>query len=283
MTQLPQEVPFSDVDWKAMTAARFWQTADEIQESTLKEARLLFSYLENAEPGILGAILLQYRHFTVYYIPDLALLIARLDDGGLRSFLADVLYDELGSGDPARAHPRLYDDFLTSIGVCADGLNETALLSNVRLLDDARKHLIDPRNSNAFAVGLRGMGGECVCQVYIAQLYESLIKNPFIRENWDRIDWRFWDLHVGEHDLEHRDQTRALIDSEIVSRGAQDVEALGHGYVHSMRSWRAFWENIFKLASPSASRFPRAIVEPTVNVMLHPLAETQRPALQPTA
>lgn len=47
----------------------------------------------------------------VYNIPDLAILIARMKDGNLRSFLGHVLSDELGHGDSQKAHPRLYDDF----------------------------------------------------------------------------------------------------------------------------------------------------------------------------
>ena len=280
MTKLPQDAFLSDFDWDAVTPEEFWDVADAIQDNTLQEAEKLFSYLEDAEPDMLRALLLQYRHFTVYYIPDLALLIARLQDGGLRSFLADVLYDELGCGDPVKAHPQLYDNFLSSIGENALGLNETALLSNVRLLDEARKRLIDPKNSNAFAVGLRGMGGECVCQVYIAQLYVSLMRNPYILANRHKIDWHFWDLHVGEHDLAHRDTTRALIDSEIVQKGGQDLRDLGYGYAYSMRSWKTFWDNIFKLAQPSASRDLMTAVEPSVNVMLYPFPPLNPPVSQ---
>ena len=233
------------VDWEAVGPQDFWALADRIQAETLSYAKDLFAFVERADPETLRAILVQYRYFTVYYIPDLSLLIARLKSGSLRSFLADILFDELGRGNSERAHPRLYDDFMRSIGAAADELLGAALKSNVDLLDEARRQLVDPLNSGEFAIGLRGMGGECVCQVYISQLYESLIRNPFIIRQKPTIDWRFWKLHVGEHDIEHARVTRKLIDSEIVSHNARGRVDLGRGYAESMKSWKQFWDNIF--------------------------------------
>ena len=59
----------------------------------------------------------QYRFFTIDYISDLALLLAKLPFGGLRSLLSQILAEELGEGDAAKAHPEIYDRFLASIGV----------------------------------------------------------------------------------------------------------------------------------------------------------------------
>ena len=62
---------------------------------------------------------------------------------------------------------------------------------------------MDPAVSPAYGVGLRGMGGECVCQ-YLSRFYEHLMKNRYIQERKQQIDWRFWDLHVGEHNIDAR-------------------------------------------------------------------------------
>lgn len=258
----------SNPDFTSVTAQNFWPKADQVQEYVLKEATDLFSYLAVAPPNVLRDILVQYRYFTVYYIPDLALLIARFNDGPMRSFLADILYDELGSGKSAFAHPELYDSFLETIGVDTTDLDDQALAKNIALLDEARHRLVDPGRGNAYAIGLRGMGGECVCQVYIAQLYESLIRNPYIQEHMDAIDWRFWNMHVGEHDIEHREQTRALIDSEFVAKGGPALEELGNGYAYSMDQWKEFWINIFDMKNrdEAASDFPRAAARSHVYV-----------------
>jgi hypothetical protein len=252
----------------SVNSSTFWRIADNFQDKTLREAGELFSYLCVAPPNILREILTQYRYFTVYYIPDLALLVARLEDGPMRSFLADILFDELGSGKARLAHPQLYDDFLATIGVNTSDLASQALEENIALLDEARRRLVDGAHGNAYAIGLRGMGGECVCQVYIAQLYECLMKNPYIQANKSAIDWRFWDMHVGDHDIEHREKTRALIDSEIVARGGSALTELGDGYVYSMEQWKEFWTNIFEMrdGEPAGPKFPRTTVKSSVNV-----------------
>jgi len=209
----------------------------------------------------LRAILTQYRYFTVYYIADLSLLITRMPNGKMRSFLGDILNDELGSGNPDHAHPQLYDAFLRSIGMAVEDLDAWGIKKNMDLLNGARDQMVDPGNSQEFGIGLRGMGGECVCQVYIAQLYEFLMQNPYIKEREAEIDWRFWDLHVGDHDVEHRIQTRKLIDAEVVRNESAAISDLGRGYGESMRSWRQFWQNIFDEAAQDQERVARLPVK----------------------
>lgn len=228
----------------------FWQIADELQDNTLRQASELFAFVKSADVHSLRAILIQYRFFTIYYISDLALLVAKLADGKIRSFLADILSDELGRGDPAKAHPHLYDNFLVSIGVERMLLNNVALKKNIELLDDIRNLLVN--NSGEFGIGLRGMGGECVCQVYLSLLYEYLILNPYIQGNKSQIHWAFWDLHVGDHDIEHRKETRNLIHSEIVAKDDSSIHQLGLAYKESMRSWEQFWNNIFSAVTQTA-------------------------------
>ena len=254
--------------WENVSAADFWTFADGVQDETLTEARRIFSYLAVADRDTLQRILLQYRFFTVYYIPDLAFIIARLQDGAMRSFLADILNDELGNGDPEKAHPNLYDRFLETIGVDLESIDSLALESNIRLLDDARQRLVSDVYSTEYAIGLRGMGGECVCQVYIAELFECLSKNKFIKDNKAAIDWTFWDLHVGEHDIEHREETRRLIDQEIVRKGGKGLERLGAGYDFSISSWNRFWTNIFELKDfgPDSKRLPARVDVPRVSL-----------------
>lgn len=224
--------------------ARFWTLADDLQAKTVEHAKDMFAFVETADPQRLFSLLVQYRYFTVYYISDIALLIARLQPGRMRSFLADILLDELGGGDHTQAHPELYDDFLSSLGIEHASLDDMALAGNIALLETARGRLIDPRSNTAYGIGLRGMGGECVCQIYLARLYEHLILNPYIRERAARIDWKFWELHVGEHDIAHRENLRKLISEEVAGMDSGSVEALEAGFRDSMTAWSAFWRNI---------------------------------------
>jgi len=253
-------------NWSCTDVSRFWQLADELQDQTIDHAKGLFSFAENASPKELMALLVQYRFFTIYYIPDIALLIARMQGGKLRSFLADILSDELGYGDPLKAHPRLYDDFLKSIGAADEDLDTLAIKDNLDLLDNVRRKLLEPGKSTAYGIGLRGMGGECVCQIYLSRFYEHIVKNPYIQARKSSIDWRFWDLHIGEHDIDHRVRTRQLINDEIVAHGASEVAELGQGYCESMTSWASFWENIFE--SVKSQHVNRVRVSHTVNLQM---------------
>ena len=72
--------------------------------------------------------------------------------------LADILDEELGEGDANDSHPRLYDNFLLSIGIPEESL-KVADLYCLRNLHNIQQSL---RNKSwAYGVGLRGMGGEC--------------------------------------------------------------------------------------------------------------------------
>lgn len=223
---------------------QFWKLADDLQHKTVEHAKEMFSFVETASPERLFSLLVQYRYFTVYYTTDIALLIARLQPGKMRSFLADILLDELGGGDHTQAHPELYDEFLASLGIKHPPLDKMALASNIELLEDARSNLIDPAYDTAYGIGLRGMGGECVCQIYLARLYEHLIRNPYVQKNKDKIAWKFWELHVGEHDIAHRENLRKLISDEVTGMDSGSVEALQEGFCDSMTAWSSFWKNI---------------------------------------
>src|SRR5690242_15284465 len=166
-------------NWNSIPVDDFWQVADELQERALQSAESLFALAEEANPKEFISLLIQYRFFTIYYTTDLAILISRLTEGRLRSFLGELLFDELGRGNPLEAHPRLYDDFLRSIGVTDQDLDGLAMSANIGLLNAVRKSLADSNTSTTYGVGLRGMGGECVCQVYLARLYEHMMKNPY--------------------------------------------------------------------------------------------------------
>ncbi|QWF16569.1 iron-containing redox enzyme family protein [Lysobacter capsici] len=266
-TNMKIDSPQSPCPRNDLDIERFWKLADDLQEQTVGHAKDMFAFVETASPERLFSLLIQYRYFTAYYIADIALLIARLQPGRMRSFLADILLDELGGGDHTQAHPELYDAFLTSLGIERAPLDEMpldrrALADNIALLESARAKLINPDHDTAYGIGLRGMGGECVCQIYLARLYEHLILNPYIREHTASIDWTFWELHIGEHDIAHRENLRRLIGEEVAGMDSGSVAALAAGFRDSMSAWSAFWRNIHDEATKPAGQAsgPRSAV-----------------------
>lgn len=183
----------------------------------------------------------QYRFFTIDYISDLALLIAKLPFGPLRSLLSQILAEELGEGEAYNAHPDVYDRFLATIGV-TPAERDYRLPANRGLLTTLTEELRD--NDAAFGVGLRGMGGECLCQTYLAALHAQLCAHPYFIDNRDTIDWDFWTIHAGEADIIHGELTRKAIDDYIVDN-PDVLPELARGYQRSIGIWNQFWTNIF--------------------------------------
>lgn len=229
----------------------FWQFADRAKEATEALAEQKMKALPQMSIDALRQFCTQYRFFTIDYISDLALLVAKLPFGGLRSLLSEILAEELGEGDAARAHPEVYDRFLASIGVEQEQL-ERRLPANRAILSGLTDELRS--NDPAFGVGLRGMGGECLCQTYLSVMFEHLRTHPYMREHADSIDWEFWTIHTGEEDIIHGELTRRAID-DYIREDARVLPDLAKGYELSITAWNRFWENIFDAC---ASR-PRSV------------------------
>lgn len=227
----------------------FWQFADEAKEATEALAGQKMKALADMPVEALRQVCTQYRFFTIDYISDLALLLTRLPFGGLRSLLSQILAEELGEGDADKAHPVVYDRFLVSIGVTPEQL-ERPLPANRAILGGLTDEL--SRRGPAFGVGLRGMGGECLCQTYLSVLFEHLRAHPYMREHAKRIDWEFWTIHAGEQDILHGELTRKAID-EYIRHDPGVLPDLAEGYERSITAWNQFWENIFD-ACASRSR-----------------------------
>lgn len=229
----------------------FWRFADQAKDATEALAQQKMQALARMPLESLRQFCTQYRFFTIDYIRDLALLLAELPFGGLRSLLSRILAEELGEGDPDKAHPVVYDRFLASIGV-AEEQRTHCLPGNRAILGALTSEMC--RRDTAFGVGLRGMGGECLCQTYLAVMFEHLRAHPYMRANEDSIDWEFWTIHTGEQDILHGELTRAAIDDYLRDEPGALPE-LAQGYERSITAWNCFWQNIFDACEP----LPRSV------------------------
>lgn len=227
------------------TRESFWAFADRAKEETEALAARHMAVIPQLSIEQVRQICIQYRFFTIDYISDLSLLLAKLPFGGLRSLLAHILSEELGEGDAHKAHPDVYDRFLASIGTTAEQ-REYRLPANEGLLNILTAELRD--NGAAFGVGLRGMGGECLCQTYLATMFDQMCAHPWFVENKSRIDWDFWTIHAGEADIIHGEMTRKAIDDYIIEN-PEALPELARGYERSISVWNQFWHNIFAAAN----------------------------------
>jgi hypothetical protein len=183
--------------------------------------------------------------------------VSRCPEGRLRSLLGQLVNEELGEGDPEEAHARLYDRFLESIGAIEPGTPVRQLRAAVHprvrdLLADLRDRTAD--RSPLYAIGMRGLGGECVCGVYFSVMHTHLRKHPFIVEHDSKIDWKFWDIHAGHADAEHNHLVRGAV-AELLSGLEQEdaVDELARGYDYGTAMWDAFWTTLYRDFGQQAS------------------------------
>ncbi len=188
-----------------------------------------------------------YRLFTIRHINDLAIVHSRLPFGPFKAFMSTVLYEEFGmetDGGFANNHVALLDAFMVSLGAPKEfcGNPDLELPSNVTLLDDIMEKA--RTESIYYAVGLRGMGAECLCQVYLTAIFELTEQNPHFIERKDKLDLRFEQLHRGPIEAEHRIQMRDWI-AELVLRDPHRLAQLKEGYGLARRSFHDFFDNIY--------------------------------------
>ena len=225
------------------TVSEFWKIAEYEQMQAEYTVQDKVQYLQSASLEQLRKVFIQYRYFTKYYGSDLGLLIFKVPYGNFKSLISEIAAEDLGNGKADQSHIRLWDNFLVSLGVQESELETSINLGNAALLEELRQlmHTASP----AYAIGLRGMGGECLCQIYLTAVYENLRQNPLIEENKASIDWSFWDIHAGEADKEHRLLVKASI-SEIVESDPASINDLVAGYLKAKEIWDSFWENAYE-------------------------------------
>lgn len=252
-----------DTHNKTHSRESFWELTDITKMGEKFRIDQNLKSLKHMPLEMLQNVLIQYRFFTHYYIADLALLIGKLPFGTLRSILADILNEELGEGNAAHSHPALYDDFLLSVGVPEKSLHaaDPYCILNLR---EIQQSLLS--KSWSYGVGLRGMGGECLCQIYLSTMHEYLSQNAAIAGMRDSIAWKFWDIHTGEVDLHHQTIVRAAIDDALTSE-PHIADDLIEGYRESRGAWDRFWQQIFR-----AARSGPAPKDPFANERRLPLA-----------
>jgi len=223
----------------------FWKLASDARLVARHLADKNVRRLGEADLPTLRAILVQYRWFTAYFPGDLGLLIQKLPPSRMRTFLGEVLYEELGSGDPARAHLAIYDNFLETLGISLDEVEESANPHNISLLEMIRYRLTT--GGYAYGIGLRGMGGECLCQVYLESIHYYLFKNKEIQAILPKLDMTFWEIHAGEEDQTHARKTREYI--EEMCNTKELIRQCSLGYLDAERMWKIFWENAYETYS----------------------------------
>lgn len=228
----------------------FWKLARGAMSTAQHMIDRNVQSLQHASMEQVRSVLLQYRWFTHYYSGDLAILIYKLPPSSLRSFLAECLLEEQGMGKPSETHPALYDAFLASLGVSSDVFETSLDPDNAAILEEMRSLLL--AGDYMYAVGLRGMGAECLCQVYLESVHHYLLKNPEIIARRSDINWTFWDIHASEADQMHGEKSREFI--ERLATTPEKIRSLAAGYRDAEQMFLRFWKNAYAALEKSKTR-----------------------------
>lgn len=225
-----------------MTLEKFWEIADESKLNAQYSVDGKLDFLKNASADEVRKICTQYRFFVYDYPDNLSLLIAKLPYGPLKSLLAEINSEELGSGKHEDAHIVWYDRFLRSIGVSDDEMKTSLYPENKKLLSEIKSSCTT--KPVEYVVGTIGMGGECLCQIYLTNMHKYLIQNDYIKELGDQVDWHFWEYHIGEEDIAHRMMVRKAINK--MGLEPENIQQLADGYKWGKQIWDDFWANNYK-------------------------------------
>lgn len=161
----------------------------------------------------------------------LAHLVARVEHDGMRSILAKQLNDELGDGDPTRAHRVLFQTMLADLEPYAPHGDRDALLGPGRRFAEGLAHNYLERP------WLEAVGGTLVAEVYGKQVDQAIGALLRRQRDVDPASLTWLVLHETleqEHASEAIDLARMTPPSPdacaAMCRGAEQLAALGMRY-----------------------------------------------------
>src|SRR5215813_6881530 len=76
----------------------------------------------------------QWWHPLHFFPTFLSRLISNLRDLEMKTAVSKILWEELGEGNPERAHERIYVQTMTSVGFAADSVNAAPALPTTQRL-----------------------------------------------------------------------------------------------------------------------------------------------------
>lgn len=216
----------------------FWEISNQsrLQLELSKDQRIQsLRYLDRID---LSKFFEQYSFIVKHHANHLAIIISRMEESELKSLFADILYEELGSGKVQNSHLTLFSHFLTTLNPDFEAKGITARLE--QKLEEYQE--IIKKDNLYLAIGLGGAGTECICQVYLSEMYKQIKENPYIKNKEININWKFWEIHTGEVDATHKEQIKHALKKEI-HNNPENEKFLIEGYEQSL----TFWDNFLTL------------------------------------
>ncbi|MBW8828133.1 MAG: iron-containing redox enzyme family protein [Burkholderiales bacterium] len=135
----------------------------------------------------------------------LATALAASRDEATRMVIAENLWEELGEGDPQRAHATLFRRFTRALGISDEELADSPVLPETRALIDAYLALGDR------ACGLGLVGALChASEGIVASLYTQIQAGLMSALHFDKEALVFFELHIHVDDG-HADHLESVL------------------------------------------------------------------------
>lgn len=208
---------------------------DRLKEHESRNKLFHHSFFEYAKSGNFSmddaqVMLGQYWHPLHYFPTFLASLIAHSTDTPFKTWIADILNEELGEGDVDRAHENFYINDLTALGFQKEHLTDARPLESTERLMDCYR-----RGTDNMLEGLGGLYATESTDLAIVSGIGKLIRAA--TGNKDPIGWI--DIHISQ-EPNHVEQT----DKTVVALSSYEEEIVLKHADEMWRGWIGFFDEL---------------------------------------
>lgn len=132
---------------------------DELGQHAKRERVVAHPFLrrlkaEKLSKSQVAVIVGQYWYPIHYFTEFLAKVIAVVPELSMRTYVSKILWQELGEGDPARAHETLYVETMVNAGLELNDVRDIpALPASQRLVEGYRQSTLDCSSAIGFLYG----------------------------------------------------------------------------------------------------------------------------------
>lgn len=197
--------------------------------------------LTSAQVRALGGQMYQFcREFTRF----LAKALAACPNEEARMVIAENLWDELGEGDPQRAHAALFRRFTRALGISDAQLAATPAEPETSALIDTYLGLSD-------RYGVLGiLGALCYAsEGIVAALYSQIQAGLLSAFAFEKDDLSFFDVHIHV-DGGHADKLESIVLPQLGS--PHELELVESAIRAALDARRCFFDGVLRCAQRSA-------------------------------
>lgn len=196
--------------------------------------RLRGDALNQRQLGTFGS---DYLYWISSFPGILAGLIATTSDARFQFFLTEILFSELGSGDPERMHFRLFARLLGKLGVTLADTHSGPRFVETRALVEGMRQLYRDEDI------LHAMGAQYALERQAFPMIEKLYVGFKHYSELTRDDCEYFELHLVEEPEHLRCMQECM--KRCIAR-PEDIERVKAGAVACLDLIAAFWRRMYE-------------------------------------